>query len=198
MRPENCNVLDLGCGTGTTSFYFASKKFKVTGIDISETAIRMANDLAKKQNLEINFQQGDVLNLQKLNNKFDIIYDSHCLHCIVFDEDRQKVLNEIKNSLKQSGIFILDTMAYSSKMNLLSPNNDFLRFDENYILWHQTKELNVRGSVSYGGKNWCAQRKVSPADKIIDEVLSCGFKIVSQQLTEQPEGQPMMLRMVLV
>ena len=35
-------ALDLGCGTGMKSIYLAQKGFKVTGIDISETAIKIA------------------------------------------------------------------------------------------------------------------------------------------------------------
>ena len=60
-NPNGKNALDLGCGTGTTAFILAQLGFNVTGIDISETAIEMANELAKKQNLKIQFQVEDLL-----------------------------------------------------------------------------------------------------------------------------------------
>ena len=190
------NALDLGCGTGTTAFTLAKLGFVVSGLDISETAIEMACELAKKQNLEINFQVGDVLSLDKLNEKFDLIYDSHCLHCIVFDEDRNKVLTGIKKSLSEAGIFILDTMAMTENYD---PTDaiDTLRFDDDYILWHKTNSSNYRGVVEVNGQKWCAQRRIYPSSKIMDEVVRAGFKVISE-LTDLQEGnEPAMLRLIL-
>lgn len=190
-------ALDLGCGTGTTSFYFSEKKFEVTGVDISKTAIEIANKLAKENGFSIDFKIHDILNLSLLNEKFDLIYDSHCLHCIVFDEERAQALNEIKTCMNKNSIFILDTMAFSEKMSLINPPNSFLRFDENYILWHQANDLNIQGTTSSEGKNWCAQRRIKPAVKIIDEVKLAGFQIIASDLIQQKNEEPQMLRMVL-
>lgn len=79
-------ALDLGCGTGTTAFILARHGFTTKGIDISETALEIGRDLARQQNLEIQFVAGDVLDLNLLGQKFDFIYDSHFLHCIVLEE----------------------------------------------------------------------------------------------------------------
>lgn len=189
-------ALDLGCGTGTTAFTMANMGLTVTGIDVSETAIQMARDLSNKQNLKIEFQAGDILQLEKLNQKFDIIYDSHCLHCIVFEEDRKQVFDGIKQSLADNGVFILDT---SVKTDFWDPTQsyDTLRFDENFILWHKTKSTEVRGVVEIDGQYWCAQRRFYPAATIIEEVESAGFKIHSQQVDLQEKGESGMLRMVL-
>ncbi|MGZ3826532.1 MAG: class I SAM-dependent methyltransferase [Bdellovibrio sp.] len=189
-------ALDLGCGTGTTAFTMAAIGFDVTGIDISETAIEMARDLATKQNLQIEFKVADVLHLENLNQKFDIIYDSHCLHCIVFDEDRQSVYNGVKRSLTKNGIFILDT---SVKIDSWDPTYpyDTLRFDENYILWHKTRPSNARGVVEINGQYWCAQRRFYPVSKILEEVAQAGFKVLSQTIDHQNAGESDMLRLVL-
>ena len=127
-------ALDVGCGTGTTAFMLSNMGMDVTGVDISETAIEMGRDLSKQQNLNINFVRGDVLELDKLYQKFDLIYDSHCLHCIVFEDDRQKVLTSAKKSLSEGGIFILDTMVMPNEPHDPAHTYDTLRFDEDYIL----------------------------------------------------------------
>jgi 2-polyprenyl-3-methyl-5-hydroxy-6-metoxy-1,4-benzoquinol methylase len=193
---EGKKALDLGCGTGTTAFTLTKLGFEVSGVDISETAIEMACELAKKQNLEINFQVGDVLALLKLNEKFDLIYDSHCLHCIVFDEDRMKVLEGIKKSLTETGIFILDTMAMAKNYD---PTDaiDTLRFDDEYILWHKTNSSNYRGVVEINGQKWCAQRRIYPSSKIMEEVIQAGFKVISEFTDLQEGNGPAMLRLVL-
>lgn len=193
---SNKFALDLGCGSGTTAFILAEHGFKTFGIDISETAIAMANDLALKQNLKINFVVGDVLNLAFLNQKFDLIYDSHLLHCIVLEEDRSKLYNEINDVLKPEGLFILDTMVMPGpEVDIQSLFID-LRFDENYILWHKTKSLDVKGTEEFNGQFWCAQRRIYPAKTVINEVLNAGFEILENQFDQQM-NKPSMLRLVL-
>ncbi len=190
-------ALDLGCGTGTTAFTLAKLGFEVTGIDISQTAIEMAHELAKKQKLDIRFEAGDVLQLCNLKSKFDLIYDSHCLHCIVFDEDRSKVLTEIQKSLTDSGFFILDTMISTQDFKP-SFDQNLLRFDENYTLWHKTsKENKVQGVVSLNGEYWCAQRRILPEESIVKEVHQAKLKVVCQQIDAQDITSLRSLRMVL-
>lgn len=194
--PKGKKALDLGCGSGTTAFTLAKLGFTVTGVDISETAIAMAKDLSEQQNLQINFVVGDILQLEKMNEKFNLIYDSHCLHCIVFDEDRVKVLEEIKKSLVPRGVFVLDTMVTNKDFDPTG-GTETLRFDEDYILWHKTKKDNYRGVVNVDGQNWCAQRRIYPAEKIVEEVKNAGFKILSNRTDLYPETSSTMLRIIL-
>ena len=189
-------ALDVGCGTGTTAFTLRKLGFEVQAVDISNTAIEMGRELATQQNLDINFVVGDVLKLEELNKKFDLIYDSHCLHCIVLNEDRTRVLAGVKNSLASGGIFILDTMIMSDEKYDMIKHFGPLRFDEDYILWHKTKPSEARGVIEIKGQHWCAQRRIYPADKIISEVNVAGFKILAKQVDHQFE-KPSMLRLVL-
>lgn len=194
--PIGKKALDLGCGTGTTAFTLAQLGFEVSGIDVSETAIELANDLAKKQNLKIHFQVGDLLLLKQLEEKFDFIYDSHCLHCIVFEDDRKLALDGVRHVLNQRGIFILDTMVLGDN-TIATGGIDSLRFDEDYILWHKTNSNNYRGIIEVNGQNWCAQRRIYPTEKIMEEVKEAGFKVLSESLDKQESTDPWMLRLVL-
>ena len=174
----------------------AKAGFNVTGIDISETAIEMARGLAAQQGLKIQFEIGDILKLEKLNQKFDLIYDSHFLHCIVFDEDRRLVLEGIRKSLATYGLFILDTMVMVDNFNP-ADGIETLRFDSDYILWHKTKPSADRGIVKLDDQHWCAQRRIYPSEKVIAEVRQAGLKIKSEQLDFQENGSPGMLRLIL-
>ncbi len=195
-EPKGKKALDLGCGSGTTAFILAKLGFAVTGVDISETAIAMAKDLSVEQSLDIKFIVGDVLKLSEMNEKFNLIYDSHCLHCIVFNEDRAQVLGEIKKSLLPDGFFVLDTMVASKNFDPIG-GRESLKFDENYILWHKTNKDGYRGVVSIDGQRWCAQRRIYPAEKIKEEVVNAGFKILSDQTDVYAENSTTMLRLIL-
>jgi len=197
--PAGKKALDIGCGSGTTAFTLAKIGFDVTGVDISATAIQMGQELASQQNLKINFVVGDVLELEKFGQKFDVMYDSHCLHCIVFEEDRRKVLLGAKKSLTGAGIFILDTMVMPEvKYNPADSSDTFFRFDEDFILWHKTKPSIGYGIIEKDGQHWCAQRRIYPPQKVLDEVAAASLNVISKRLDLQEDGQPSMLRLVLI
>jgi 2-polyprenyl-3-methyl-5-hydroxy-6-metoxy-1,4-benzoquinol methylase len=92
-------ALDLGCGTGMKSIYLAKKGFKVTGVDISETAVKYARENKEKESVEVNFFVGDVLDLSFLKDKkYDFILDWACFHCIPKKERGNYLLEILKHS----------------------------------------------------------------------------------------------------
>jgi len=100
---ENSSILDLACGTGTTSFYL-SKKYdcKITGIDISKSLIEIARKNLRESGIEnkINFEVGDALKLPYPNNKFDFVI-SQAFFILI--DNKQKALEEIYRVLKPDG-----------------------------------------------------------------------------------------------
>jgi SAM-dependent methyltransferase len=75
-------LLDLGCGTGTSSLAFASRGWAVTGVDFSWRAIRHAKKKARLKNLLIDFRVADVTHLPNalLTNANDLVLDVGCFH----------------------------------------------------------------------------------------------------------------------
>jgi SAM-dependent methyltransferase len=72
-------ILDAGCGTGEKSVILANLGAEVTAVDINENQIKHAKNCASKYNLDIEFIQESILNLD-LNKKFDAILCSGVLH----------------------------------------------------------------------------------------------------------------------
>ena len=100
-----CKVLDVGCGEGFYAIYLASKGFEVTGIDISENAIKLAKENAAKQGVKIKFIPMDVAHLDEMNNKFDFVFEWAILHHIM-PEQRQKYVENIKGILNKGGKYL--------------------------------------------------------------------------------------------
>ncbi|OGS45236.1 MAG: hypothetical protein A2539_10420 [Elusimicrobia bacterium RIFOXYD2_FULL_34_15] len=97
-------LLDLGCGTGWTSCFFAKRGYEVTGQDIAEDMIVCANKNKDKEGLKnINFIECDYENMN-LDNKFDcaVFYDS--LH---HSEDEKEAIKCVYKSLKDGGVLIV-------------------------------------------------------------------------------------------
>ncbi len=98
-------VLDIGCGAGTLSFYIASKGCYVNGIDISLKAIEACRLNAKKLNVEKNtkFQAAEFLEVE-INRKFDLILCNEVLEHLINDN---LAIEKIFSSLKIGGIAII-------------------------------------------------------------------------------------------
>jgi len=58
------SILDMTCGTGSQVFYLAKQGFDVVGSDINESMLSVARKKAAKENLDIQFIQGDMCSLQ--------------------------------------------------------------------------------------------------------------------------------------
>ncbi len=104
-KVKPCKVLDVGCGEGFYAIYLASKGFEVTGIDISENAIKLAKGNAATQGVKIKFMPLDVANLDKINDKFDFVFEWAILHHII-PEQRQKYVENIKGILNKDGKYL--------------------------------------------------------------------------------------------
>ncbi|MEM3112652.1 MAG: class I SAM-dependent methyltransferase [Candidatus Anstonellales archaeon] len=100
-----CKVLDVGCGEGFYAIYLASRGFEVVGIDLSENAIRLANENAAKQGVKIRFIPMDISDLDKLTERFDFVFEWALLHHIM-PEKRQRYIENIKMLLNKGGKYL--------------------------------------------------------------------------------------------
>jgi cyclopropane fatty-acyl-phospholipid synthase-like methyltransferase len=73
-------VLDAGCGTGEDALYLASKGYAVTGLDLSPTAISLAQHKAKERGLDATFEVANALELAGYDGRFDTVIDSGLAH----------------------------------------------------------------------------------------------------------------------
>jgi SAM-dependent methyltransferase len=73
-------VLDPGTGPGHHAIYYASKGYSATGIDSSPAAIERAKENARRAGVSVNFQVGDAIRLEGLENRFDTVVDCAFYH----------------------------------------------------------------------------------------------------------------------
>jgi len=72
---KGLNVLDLGCGDGTTAIPEAKLEANVLGVDIASNLVAAGNIRAKNEGLtNCTFQEGDATDLNELEDKnFDLV-----------------------------------------------------------------------------------------------------------------------------
>jgi SAM-dependent methyltransferase/glycosyltransferase involved in cell wall biosynthesis len=111
--PPGARILDVGCGSGWLSEYFARLGYDVTGIDISDELIEMARDRVNRVPYDVDHEMAlrcrfltQDIESAALPEKFDavICYDS--LHHF---EDERKVFRHLTAMLDVGGLlFILE------------------------------------------------------------------------------------------
>jgi 2-polyprenyl-3-methyl-5-hydroxy-6-metoxy-1,4-benzoquinol methylase len=82
----------------------------VRGIDVSQTALEMARQNAAQRGLSVQFDAADICGLPGQPERYDLVIDGHCLHCLVYDEHRREALAAIGRLLKADGLFLIETM----------------------------------------------------------------------------------------
>lgn len=97
-------VLEIGCGNGELSVWFAKNGANVTGIDISDESIRVAQQRAKDNGLadQIQFMARAGEEPGFPDNTFDIVFIAVALHHL----DVEIALKEIHRVLKPGGWFV--------------------------------------------------------------------------------------------
>ena len=107
-------VLDLGTGPGTQAIALAERGFKVVATDISESAIKKAEEMVRGKGLAVDFLRDDILET-KLDETFDIILDRGCFH-VLEESKRAAYVQNVGHLLKKGGFLFLKT--FSAKETL--------------------------------------------------------------------------------
>jgi SAM-dependent methyltransferase len=110
---QPCKAIDLGCGVGNHAIYLAGLGFDVTGVDISPTAIALAEADAKRKSVACRFLVADILaGLPQITETFDFAYDWSLLHH-VFPLDRKRYAETVHRLLVPGGKYL--SVCFSEK-----------------------------------------------------------------------------------
>lgn len=103
---QPCKAIDVGCGAGNYAIYLASLGFDVTGVDISPSAIALAEANAKQKGVACRFVAADVVGgLPEISETFDFAYDWSLLHH-VFPIDRKRYVETVCRLLAPGGKYL--------------------------------------------------------------------------------------------
>ena len=103
LPPPPAKLIDLGCGTGWTSCFFAKVGYDVLGVDISPDMIDLANQNKRRHDLEnVEFLVEDYEALE-LPEKFDCATFLNSLH---HAENEHTVIASVYDLLKDGGVCV--------------------------------------------------------------------------------------------
>ena len=108
-------ILDLGCGTGRNTLFFAQEGFLVYALDASKTGIDITKNKAKKLGLQnIKYKVADMKHTSYPDNYFDAVICIFVLsHGLL--KDNEDTVNEIYRILKPKGMLVTEFMSAKDK-----------------------------------------------------------------------------------
>ncbi len=94
-------VLDLACGLGTHAVYWARQGHKVTGVDLSQTFVDKARQLADREGVDLELHVQDIRTLT-WREEFDLVT---WIEGAFFDDD---LVRSAFGCLRSGGCFVFD------------------------------------------------------------------------------------------
>jgi len=146
VQSQKLEILDIGTGTGCIPISLKTNlpQANVSAIDVSEQALEVAKRNAVSNNVEVNFIQANILEVEDLNQPFDIIVSNPPY---VRNLEKQEIKKNVLDYEPHLALFVEDTDAllfYRKIAQLalknLSPNG-LLFFEINQYLGKETIEL---------------------------------------------------------
>jgi ubiquinone/menaquinone biosynthesis C-methylase UbiE len=134
LRP-GIHLLDVGCGIGGPARFFATHGCQVTGIDLTDEFVRVAESLTRlvKLDQKAKFRQASALQLPFADHTFDGAYTIHVCMNIA---DKSGVFREVKRVLKPGARFAI--------YDLMRSNDGAPAFP---VPWARTAETSFVASV---------------------------------------------------
>ena len=126
----------------------------VHGIDISESAVELCNEIPKAENLS--FSEGDSENIPFKNETFDVVLNVESSHCY---GDMNKFLSEVKRVLIPGGFFLwCDLRPINILENL---NNQFFKSGLELI-----QKTDITNNIIIALEKMSESRKASIREKV--------------------------------
>lgn len=172
---SGCKILEMGCGNGRDTRFFANSGNYVSAFDRSSEAINFCKD--EHSDVNADFLSGTLSELEYEANSFDVVYSRFVLHSMSKDEE-VTVLQESFNVLKDGGRIFIECRSVGDPL-----------YRKGDILSHTEK---VEGHY----------RRFIVLDDLIHELERIGFDVISsiesKGLAVDKNEDPMVLRIEAV
>jgi len=118
-------ILDLGCGVGRHTIYFAAKGFRTYGLDKSKEAIDSLKMSLSESNLKSELKVADMeMGLPYDNKFFDAILAVRSIHHMYMNK-MKKVVSEMERVMRSGGFIYVQVPTYDKLLKLKKDGESF-------------------------------------------------------------------------
>src|SRR5262249_38546002 len=110
--PDGADILEVAPGPGYHAIELARLgRYRVTGLDISQTFIQIAGDNARAAGVDVDFRYGDVQRMPFPDGSFDLIV---CQAALKNFDKPVTALNEMHRVLRPGGVAVIQDMSHDA------------------------------------------------------------------------------------
>jgi release factor glutamine methyltransferase len=143
---KEINILDIGTGSGCIAITLAKylKNAKVDALDISKNALEVARENASLNKVDVGFIEADILKLEYLEDKYDIIVSNPPYVRML---EKEQIKSNVIENEPELALFVedKDPLVFYRKISELAKSNlkkgGCLYFELNQYLGEKTKAL---------------------------------------------------------
>ncbi|MEO3428347.1 class I SAM-dependent methyltransferase [Pelagibius sp. CAU 1746] len=118
LRPE-MEVLEFGCGTGSTALTLAPHVRRILATDISAKMLEIARGKAAAAGIgNVSFEQAAIDDFETPDESFDVVLGHSILHLL---HDKDAAAAKVHRMLKPGGVFVSSTVCIADMSFLLRP-----------------------------------------------------------------------------
>ncbi len=117
VDPEGLRVVDLGCGFGALSVYFAARGASVVGIDPNGERLGVGTAVAREFGLDATFRRGWLEDLVLPDESFDLAVLNNSFCYLVRRSDRRRALANVYRVLAPGGHAVLRNPSRSAPLD---------------------------------------------------------------------------------
>ncbi|HZG71776.1 MAG TPA: methyltransferase domain-containing protein [Chondromyces sp.] len=128
-KPSGQKVLDLACGTGEFTIHLAQSGWDVTGVDLSENMLMVAQQKANDLGVRIPFFLQDMRNLEGLGAYHAVTIFCDSLNYLTEEADVKQTFARVYEHLLPGGVFLFDVHSLY-KMREIFIEGTFTETDE--------------------------------------------------------------------
>ncbi|MDW7650176.1 MAG: methyltransferase domain-containing protein [Bacillota bacterium] len=146
-------VLDVACGTGSTTLAMARAGYIATGLDLSGEMLSVARQKASRERLDINFMRADMRSFSLPESVGLVVSFQDGLNYLPTTADFEDTMKAVAACLERDGLFIFDINRVE-KLHKSKTTDVFWVDSEEFTLIWETRfisndmwEINITGFV---------------------------------------------------
>ncbi len=116
LQPDS-EVLEFGCGTGSTAISHSPYVRNIHAIDISSKMLEIAQKKADREGIEnVTFENSTIEEIRVPDDSLDVVLGLSILHLL---ENKEEAIAKIHRMLKPGGVFVTSTACIGDTMKFI-------------------------------------------------------------------------------
>lgn len=132
---ESGILLDLACGTGSLSEYFARLNYDVIGIDASEEMLEAAMEKKMASGSNVQYIRQDMRELNLFGTVDIVLCVLDSLNHLIDEQELQAVLERVSLFLNEDALFVFDVNSVYKHEKVLGNHTFVYDTDDVYCVW---------------------------------------------------------------